>query len=445
MNADGKELRNVNLANFVSVAILSASLFWSAAGQAVAADLGGDCCAELEATTVRKGHRKVSLTVSGAVNRALLVWDDGAQSDAYSVGNKNDQSNFSFVGEAGFAKAWKAGYEIVIRLEDTLSDSVDQTTDDAPSGFTLWQMNWWIENDTFGKFSAGRASRVSDTAPEVDLSETGLAGYAGVQDVGGGFLFRRRDGALGALAWGDVYNHFNGDTAEIVRWDSPEFAGFTVAASWGEDDMWDVGARYAGSASGFVVDGAIAYTQLSDENGIEGDGDTPNSTLVGSAAILHEATGMNVAIAAGQREFDAPSQDADGVSRTAADARFIYAKLGWLAKLNGLGPTGFYGEYGHFKNFVSAGIDADGVASLSLTDAADVCAGAGDACRVTGNEADVWGFGAVQHIESADMQIYIGWRRHSAEFDLVDVLGQAVTEAGVEDFDTLITGAKISF
>jgi len=37
---------------------------------AVAADLGGDCCAdleervaELEATTVRKGNRKVSLTI----------------------------------------------------------------------------------------------------------------------------------------------------------------------------------------------------------------------------------------------------------------------------------------------------------------------------------------------------------------------------------------------
>ena len=46
---------------------------------AVAADLGGDCCAdleervaELEATTARKGNRKVSLTISGWVNQALL-------------------------------------------------------------------------------------------------------------------------------------------------------------------------------------------------------------------------------------------------------------------------------------------------------------------------------------------------------------------------------------
>jgi hypothetical protein len=46
-----------------------------------AADLGGDCCAdledrvaELEATTVRKGNKKVSVTLYGQVNRAALFW-----------------------------------------------------------------------------------------------------------------------------------------------------------------------------------------------------------------------------------------------------------------------------------------------------------------------------------------------------------------------------------
>ena len=44
-----------------------------------AADLGGDCCAdleeriaELEATTARKGNRKVSLVVSGWVNEGVF-------------------------------------------------------------------------------------------------------------------------------------------------------------------------------------------------------------------------------------------------------------------------------------------------------------------------------------------------------------------------------------
>ena len=51
---------------------------------AKAADLGGDCCAdleervaELEATTVRKGNKKVSVTLSGWVIKSMNWWDDG--------------------------------------------------------------------------------------------------------------------------------------------------------------------------------------------------------------------------------------------------------------------------------------------------------------------------------------------------------------------------------
>lgn len=49
-------------------------------GAANAADLGGDCCADLEervatleATTARKGNRKVSLTISGWVNHSMMA------------------------------------------------------------------------------------------------------------------------------------------------------------------------------------------------------------------------------------------------------------------------------------------------------------------------------------------------------------------------------------
>ncbi len=54
------------------------------ATSASAADLGGNCCAdleeriaELEATTARKGNRKVSLTVTGWVSSQLYWFDSG--------------------------------------------------------------------------------------------------------------------------------------------------------------------------------------------------------------------------------------------------------------------------------------------------------------------------------------------------------------------------------
>ena len=70
---------------------------------AAAADLGGNCCAdleeriaELEATTARKGNRKVSLTISGWVNEAVFFWDDGRERNVYVGTNSLEQSRFRF-------------------------------------------------------------------------------------------------------------------------------------------------------------------------------------------------------------------------------------------------------------------------------------------------------------------------------------------------------------
>ena len=68
----------------VAAAVCALGLF--AASPAKAADLGGDCCAdleervaELEATTVRKGNKKVKVELYGRVNRVINFWDDGAE------------------------------------------------------------------------------------------------------------------------------------------------------------------------------------------------------------------------------------------------------------------------------------------------------------------------------------------------------------------------------
>src|SRR4030042_1840277 len=64
-------MKKSSLCALVAAGLLAGGL---SAGSASAADLGGNCCAdleeriaELEATTARKGNRKVSLTISGWV------------------------------------------------------------------------------------------------------------------------------------------------------------------------------------------------------------------------------------------------------------------------------------------------------------------------------------------------------------------------------------------
>ena len=67
-------------------------------------------------------------------------------------------------------------------------------------------------------------------------------------------------------AWGDC----NGLTQNVVRYDSPTFGGFSVSASWGEDDMWDVAARYAGEWGGFKLAAAAAYNEVNVETSTTG-------------------------------------------------------------------------------------------------------------------------------------------------------------------------------
>jgi hypothetical protein len=74
--------------------------------RAEAADLGGDCCADLEervadleATTARKGNKKVSVELYGRVNRQINFWDDGSESNAYVLNNSYSTTRFGIRGK----------------------------------------------------------------------------------------------------------------------------------------------------------------------------------------------------------------------------------------------------------------------------------------------------------------------------------------------------------
>ena len=101
---------------------------------AKAADLGGDCCAdleervaELEATTARKGNRRMSLTVSGQVSRSIIYWNDGDNSGRYAgVENHNVSTRFGFSGSAQISPNLIAGFEVLIEISGGASVEHDR-------------------------------------------------------------------------------------------------------------------------------------------------------------------------------------------------------------------------------------------------------------------------------------------------------------------------------
>ena len=155
-----------------------------------AADLGGDCCAdleervaELEATTVRKGNKKVSVTLSGWVVKAFNWWDDG-DIDSAIVGDKGYDlgSRFAITGNATIAPGWSAGFNLTVLaggdLFSTSGTSCATCQQFTESGATFGFVNTlysfiYIKSDHWGALNWGLLSPASDNpAVLADISGT---------------------------------------------------------------------------------------------------------------------------------------------------------------------------------------------------------------------------------------------------------------------------------
>jgi predicted porin len=158
--------------------------------QAKAADLGGDCCsdleervAELEATTVRKGNKKVSITLYGKANHAVLFWDDGHEKNTYVVDNSYESSRFGFKGSAKISGDWSAGYKMEIEDVAAASNNVNQLDDDngnrsgsgSADGRLLFLPHsyMYINNKNYGEVRWGLTSMPKDDIVKyTDLEDT---------------------------------------------------------------------------------------------------------------------------------------------------------------------------------------------------------------------------------------------------------------------------------
>ena len=130
---------------------------------AKAADLGGDCCAdleervaELEATTARKGNRRMSLTVSGQVTRSILYWNDGDNSGTYAgLDNHNQSTRFVFSGSAKISPNVTAGFEFMTEWAvGARTSSVDQN---QPRWQRCWLSCWrWHPRSSHRELVFGR-------------------------------------------------------------------------------------------------------------------------------------------------------------------------------------------------------------------------------------------------------------------------------------------------
>ena len=151
--------------------------------------------AELEATTARKGNRKVSLTVTGWVNEAVFFWDDGVEKNVYVGTNDLERTRVQFVGKAKITEDVVAGYRLELGIRGNNSSKFDQDSDALTNAVDVRHAVWYLESKTLGKLSVGQTGTATyHLLDDADLANTRNFADAEAAAVAQGAFFLRSGG-----------------------------------------------------------------------------------------------------------------------------------------------------------------------------------------------------------------------------------------------------------
>jgi hypothetical protein len=355
---------------------------------AAAADVAAPTEAEIakaKATLIPKlrlGDDSGYIEVYGQINKGLLIFDDGGSTLGYGPvdnGNSSTRAGARIYGVVN--DTWAMGGNLEWEWTPYSTNSVNQLN----RGDFDWDTNLlrkaelYLESKTYGKLWLGQGSMASDSSAEVDLSGTTVVGYALVSDMAGGPFFRFSDGTLTSIKVKDAFTDFDGLGRKLrVRYDTPQFAGFTISSSVGtqvvpdqtHETVWDLAARYDKTIDDFKISAAIAYSEPADDQ----------SLYDGSVSILHQPSGLSLTVAAAYSDEDV------------VDGRYGYFKLGYQTNIFEAGKTAF-----SVDAYFGEDIDAAGSTSQS--------------------------FGAqlVQNLDYYQTELYLGLRQYAYEEPAVDI------------------------
>jgi len=380
-----------------------------------------------EAGTVSNGNGN-SVTVSGQINKAWMYVDDGISESSAIVDNDNSGSRFRILGSGKVNEAVSVGTALEVEFQDNASNnfqvndargtggattlgqsgsaaqvqnSANGNTGFGHSTFNQRRMEAYIAHKQFGKLSIGQGPTASDGTAETSLTDAGMAVYSGAtffSDVN----IRTQGQAANTFSskkWGGEYTNFDGaGRQDRIRYDSPTFGGFQVAASAISGGAGDVALRYGGKFGGIQVKAAASYVNFSSlsDSGTSGVKDAEGQYTI-SAAAKHDS-GLNIRGHYGNRERVASTRD---------DTKGYNVTLGYAASLTSVGTTAFAVGYNQIDNM-----------------------------NANDDEATFWEFGVVQHLKDAGTELYLGV--NIAEHD-------DATTTQYEEILGVIAGTRIKF
>jgi predicted porin len=327
------------MSKFASFAVSLAMAVVSPVHAAFASDHGfaalEDRIAELEATALRAGNRKLTMHIYGQVNQAVMFWDDGFKSGMRVIDNDTSSSRFGITGQTTSRSNPTVGYRIEFEVDPSFRSAGSAPIAGADGPLQLRHAFVYVDSAQAGRFSLGHQSPATDDITLINLgSQMNDAALhynnrsAIPLNIGGGLVTD--------LKWGDIAHNVDSLRGNFVRYDTPMLGGFVLSGAWGENDIWDVALRYQASAAGFRFAAGVGFMD---------DRERDFKDVRGSASLIHNATGLYVSGAGGIRDDDVSVLSAHDT------AHFHYGQVGISKQWLPYGKTTIYADYGFYKNF----------------------------------------------------------------------------------------------
>jgi predicted porin len=434
-----------------------------------AADLGGDCCADLEArvaeletAALRKGTEKVSVTLYGKANKAVLFWDDGALGSVYVVDSSYESTRFGFKGSAKISADWSAGFRLEIEDRITASQRVSQFDAgnfNQPPLNVRWS-SLYLNNVHWGELRWGyTATPKYDITKDTNIFVPNLLDTTSSDHRMNQNFRLRPEGSKGVadlstLTWSNISRCYSSGEAfncstrrpGIAYW-SPDWEGFSSSVGYfrspTHDDVWGAALRYKKDwGRNFQVGAGIGYEDFHRRRRAGSAILDEFDEWAGMANIRHKPTGLFLY---SDFSFSAPSDtNTRGIFTKQAPPDMsawdvwvgVQRKMPRLG-LDRFGETAFWGGFGNIQ-------DGFGGVALNGFLPAGTFANVPVDTQITGADVDRWFLAVDQWIDSAAIQLYAVYQHLDAEVDLVDKQLNHVA-APLEDFDLFYTGAIIYF
>ena len=275
--------------------------------------------------TITSGQDRVKLAISGQVNRAMNIIDDGKNTDVYFVDNDVSNTRVRFVGIARATDDLTIGSRIELAIAPNESSDVNQNNEESGDFFDQRWAEVSLHSKRFGKVSLGKGDTASNNSAEMDLSKVDVVNNASIADIAAGMLFResRSGHNLTNVRVSDAFKDLDGLSRKSrLRYDTPTFYGFSLAGSLVSDQRYDASLWWGGQGFGFKAAAGAAIADLNEDN--------TDYQYDGSLSVLHEGTGLNLTLSGGLKERD-----------DQGDNKNFYAKLGWLTRFFSFGQTAF--------------------------------------------------------------------------------------------------------